>query len=127
MTNQRFSILLIFMMVITPVASAFSHCPGMAMPSDLSESNISSVAGLADDAATSNHHDSKQENYHNQGDKQCHASGSCTFHVCGSCAITLSSTSTNAFIASFNHQKFEPASLESTPFLPEIRPPISIL
>ena len=113
-------------MVITPIASAYSHCSVMLMSGYLSERQTLSIVVLADNTVASNHHGHDQGHHQNQSDRLCQASGSCTFHVCGGYGIT-SSSSTIDVIASYSFSNSESSSPYSTAFSPEIRPPILIL
>ena len=126
MTRQRLSILLIIMMVITPVASAFGYCSGMGMRGHLSESQSLIVAGIVDNASTSMHQGARLGLYQNQTEVHCHANGNCTFHFCGVCGIAAS-TLLSDFIAYYSYSSFESILPYSTAFSPEIRPPILIL
>ncbi len=126
MTRQRFSFLLILLMVITPVASAFDHCSGMNMPGHLSESQNMIIADIVDKASTSSHQNTDQGLNQNQSKMHCHISGNCTFHVCGAYGI-LASTLLRDFIASYSYSSFVSILPYSTAFSPEIRPPILIL
>ncbi len=125
MTNQRFSILLIVMMVITPVASAFSHCTAMVEPGHFTESQSATVTVLADDAVASQHQDADQH-YHQMQSDSCHAGSGCTLHVCGGYGMTQSA-STFAVTAANCFTIIEHASPESTILSPDIKPPIAIL
>jgi len=120
MKNRRFAILLIIMMLITPVASAFSHCAGMSMHGHASENLNLSVA------ASFSQLQHFQDHEQNRSDKLCHASGSCTFHVCGGCGITSSTINSNFYYPAI-FSGFEVSSPSSQYFPPAIRPPILII
>ena len=126
MKRQRFSVFLILMMVITPIASAFEHCSGMSMRGHLSESQSLIVAGIIDNTSTSKHQEAGQGLYQNQAEMHCDSSGNCTFHVCGGCGIAAS-TLFSDFFASYSYSSSESILPYSTTFSPEIRPPILIL
>ena len=126
MKRQRFSVILIFIMVITPVASAFGQCSGISLRGHLPESQGLIVAGIVDNSSTSKHQEAGPELYQNQAKMQCHTGGSCTFHICGGCGMAASTLFSN-FIASYSYSSFESTLPYSTTFSPEIRPPILIL
>ena len=111
------------MMVITPIASAFSHCSSMVMFGDLSESKILVVSILADQVTASIHQDVNQEPHKQKTDMCCHTSGSCALHVCSGFGI-ISSTLTFNSNTSNSYPNLDYLSFYSTYFSPEIRPPI---
>ena len=125
MLRKRFSILIILMMVITPVASAFSHCSGMDMLGDLSESQRMTVTVVVDNATPLNHKDLVEGQ--NQADMQCHTSNNCAFHVCGGFGMTSSTSSFNAIAASYSYLTSLYSPLYSTALSAEIKPPILTL
>jgi len=120
MKPQGFSILLILMMLITPIASAFEHCANMDMSDRLSASP--SVALSSPDNSVLNH----QQMFKGQKEIDCQNSSGCTTHACSSFGIL--STALNFNIAlSFYYSNTEYPSLYSTEILPALRPPKSIL
>jgi len=122
MNNQRLSVLLIVLMVITPVASAFGHCTAMVEAGHFSESQISTIS---DDVAL--HHQNTDQHNHQMQSDRCHTTGSgCTLHVCGGYAMT-SSTSTFDITAVNRFVIVLHASFENTILSPDIKPPIAIL
>jgi len=125
MKKQGLPILLILMMLITPIASAFEHCAGM----DMSESQslfISPSADATDDTIPLDHHKMLKESQNKQTDMDCHSSGSCVVHICGGYGITSSAPTINT-VTSFYFSSFVYTSLYSTVLPSELRPPISIL
>ncbi len=117
MTTQRFSILLILLMVITQVASAFDHCMNEFVPHNLSGHQSGLDAGLA---GQSKHQAQKQV-----GDSHStHAY--CTFHVCGDCGLTMSVFIPEARVSHYfpSFQAFTPTGIVASP---DIRPPITLL
>lgn len=123
MTNQRLSVLLIVLMVITPVASAFSHCTAMVEAGHFSESQGPVVP--TDGTVASHHQDGDHASHNNQSDS-CHAGSGCTLHVCGGYAMT-SSASTFAVTAANRFATVLHASPVSTTLSPDIKPPIALL
>lgn len=123
MTNQRLSVLLIVLMVITPVASAFSHCTAMLEAGHFSESDTATSV-LTDAAVASHHQNAGQYNQQVQSDS-CHAGSGCTLHVCGGYGMT-SSTSTFAAFAANHFAIVEHPSPGSTILSPDLKPPIAI-
>ena len=116
MTNQRLSVLLIVLMVMTPVASAFSHCAAMLEAGHFPQSQISTVAAVA-----SHHQNTDQHNQQMKSDS-CHTGTGCTLHVCGGHAMTSSASTFDAAAAN-RYATVLHTSLESTILSPEIPPP----
>jgi hypothetical protein len=125
MTKQVLTFLLIFTMVIAPIASAFEHCAGMDMSEFSSDSQSWTVVMSADDLAPSNHENMLNGRLDSQGDVACHAS-SCIFHVCGGCAI-ISAAATIHLAGSADYSNSEYISSYNTVLPLDIKPPISIL
>ena len=121
MTKQDLSILLVLMMLITPIASAFDHCSGMNMSG--SESQSLTVSMFADEANSSVR--SKMLMGH-QTKMDCDSRCSCMLHVCGSYGIT-SLASTINFMASSGYSIVEYPSQYSIVLAPDLRPPKLIL
>ena len=126
MKKQGLSILLIIMMLITPIASAFDHCAGMDMAAYLSESQNFSVSVSADDANHLEHQKMHKESQNIAADMGCESNGDCTFHVCGGYGITSTASSINT--VSFSYYSIIEYALPYTTVLsPDLRPPIFIL
>ena len=126
MTKQALSIILILMMLITPIASAFDHCSGMDMSAHLSESQSLTVTMSVDDASPLKHKNMLKGQQNNQADMDCHTSSSCTFHACGGYGITSSAPTVNTVISSY-YSNYEYTSPYSTALSADLRPPIYIL
>ena len=110
MINQKTPILLILLMLITPVASAFDHCSGMDMTGHLSATQKVRLDG----------------DNSNPVDMDCHTSNNCTFHTCSAYVIT-SSVSTVDTVISLSYSRFEYFSPYDTDQSPDLKPPIMIL
>ena len=128
MIKKRFLILLMLMMVITPVTSAFGYYSGMASqlsaePSFEQGIAVTDMANDTGDAATQN---SDQCHQHNKVKTACHASSSCSFHVCGDGGITAAFLFLLAY-SSYRYRHLEKSTSSSLSFSPDIRPPISSL
>jgi hypothetical protein len=125
MTKQHLSILLILMMVITPVASAFNHCLSVSMHEDIIDSHQMTVPVLVDKVTTSKHKDmiKKQD----KAGGLCHTSNNCAFHVCGGFGINSSISSFNAIVANYSFFTPHYSPLYSTALSTEIKPPILTL
>ncbi len=120
MSRQRISILLILMMAIAPVASAFSQCAGMML-------SVQHVTDKLVSSATDIHSQTDQNlPEHEFSDMHCHVSGSCSFHACGGDGIVASIVSMEAAEAS-DYSSFEYQSFDNTILTPDLRPPILIL
>lgn len=124
MIKQRFLLLLILMMVITPVWSALGYYSGMtsSLSAESSFDQAIAVTDSADAAPHNSDHCLPQDKFK----IACHASGSCTFHVCGDGAIAAVFLLTPVYNAyRYGHTKKSASrSLSSSP---EIRPPIEPL
>jgi hypothetical protein len=129
MTSQRFSFLLILIMVIMPITSAFGYYPSMtsqltAEPSFAQGIAVAYTANNTGDAATRN---SDQCHQHNKGKTACsRASSSCSFHVCGDAGIIAAFLFLQAH-SSYRYGHLEKSISYSFSFSPSIRPPISSL
>jgi hypothetical protein len=126
MKKQGLPIILILMMLIMPIASAFEHCAGMDMSGHLSESQSFSMAESVDDVNHSDHQKMLKESQKIQTDMDCHNSGNCTVHICGGYGITTSMPTIITVISSYQ-SSFGYTSPYSTVLSQELRPPISIL
>ncbi|NOR68831.1 MAG: hypothetical protein GQ532_03905 [Methylomarinum sp.] len=120
MKQQGFSILLILMMLITPIASAFEHCENMGMSNYLSASQ--SLTLSTHDNSTLNH----QQIFKGQSNMDCQNSSSCTTHVCSGYGIISTALSFN-IVLSLYYSNSGYTSLYSTEILPALRPPKSVL
>ncbi len=126
MKKQGIPILLILIMLITPIASAFDHCAGMDMSSHFSETQSFSVALSADDTIPLDHQKMPKGSQNSQTDIDCHTSGSCTIHICGGYGITSSAPTIDIVVSSY-YSIFEYTSPYSTVLSSDLRPPIFIL
>jgi hypothetical protein len=124
MTNQRFLFLLILIMVITPVTSAFGYYSSMA--SQLSVEQGIAVADMANDTGDAATQNSDQCHQHNKVKTVCHASSSCSLHVCGDVGIIAAFLFLQAY-SSYRYGHLEKSIFSSLSFSPDIRPPISSL
>ncbi len=125
MKKQALPILLILMMLITPIASAFEHCAGMDMSGHFSETHSFSVTPLADAADNTiplDHQKMSKGSQSSQTDMDCHTSGSCTIHICGGYGITSSAPTINIVTTSY-YSIFEYASPYDTTLSPDLKPP----
>ncbi|MDI1275985.1 hypothetical protein [Methylobacter sp.] len=121
MLKQRFLLLLILMMAITPVWSALGYYSGMA--SSLSaEPSFEQAVAVADAALQSSEHCLHPDKFK----IDCHANGSCTFHVCGDGGIAAVFVFIQAY-SSYRYEHWEQSVSRSLAFSPEIRPPINSL
>jgi hypothetical protein len=116
MLRQRFLLLIILTMVITPVWSALGY-----YSSSLSADRSFEQGGIVSAADNSDHC-----RHQDEFKTACHASGSCTFHVCGDGGITAVFLLTQAYSA-YRYEHWERSAFHSLSFSPEIRPPINSL
>ena len=124
MTSQRFSFLLILIMVITPVTSAFGYYSGMA--SRLFVEQGTAVADITNNTGDAELQNSDQCHQHNKVKTACQANSSCSFHLCGDGGITA------AFLflldySSYRYRHTKKSASSSLSFSPDIKPPISSL
>ena len=124
MISQRFSFLLILIMVITPVTSALGYYSSMA--SQLSVEQCIAVADIANDTVDAATQNSDQCHQHNKVKTDCHASSSCSLHVCGDGGIIAAFLFLQAY-SSYSYGHLEKSIFSSLSFSPDIRPPISSL
>ena len=122
MVQQRFSFLLILLMVITPASSAFSHYSSMAsalLAQPAFEQSVA-VSDLVGDAVTQN---ADQCHPHSKAKPVCETNASCSFHVCGHGGIIAAFL----FLTAHNpycYEQLGKSVFTSRSFSPAIRPPI---
>jgi len=121
MLKQRFLLLLILMMVITPVWSALGYYSGMV--SSLSAEPSFDQAIAIPDSANAAPQNSEHCVHQDKFKIACHANGSCTFHVCGDGAIVAVFLLTQAYSA-YRYEHWGKPTTRSLSSSPEIRPPI---
>ena len=121
MNCQRFSILLIFMIVYMPVATAFNHCTGLSDHKSSSQALIDVVPAFA--GTGYEHQDTNQGQHQDSTQSYCYMSGSCSFHVCGGEAV-ISSIPHLITNTALLYSTPDPRGLHSTVITPEIKPPI---
>jgi len=124
MKKQITPILLILMMLVTPIASAFDHCSGMDMSNHLLENQNFSMSTMEKDSLMGEK--IVKENPNNKVDMDCHSNNSCTFHACGGYGI-ISSSSTINENTSWYYSDFEYISPYSNISPSLLRPPIANL
>ena len=116
-------ILLILMMLVTPIASAFNHCSGMDLMGHISESQSLTITVSVKDADGLNHKGMLNVENTNQVELDCQTGNSCTFHSCG----IISSVSTVDTVIPLYYSYFEYLSPYNTDQSPDLKPPIMIL
>ena len=128
MTSQRFSFLLILIMVIKPATSAFGYYSGMAsqFSAGLSFEQSIAVADITNNTGDAATHNSDQCHQHNKVKTVCHASSSCSFHVCGDGGITAAFVFLQVY-GSYRYGHTKKSTSSSFSFSPDIKPPISSL
>ncbi len=126
MTKQGMPIILILMMLITPIASAFDHCVGMGTSGHLSEFQNFSDTQPANNAIHLDHKKIHKGSQNNQSDIDCHSSDSCTIHICGGFGIISSMPEIN-IITTPTYSLYEYVSPYETSLSPDLRPPKLIL
>jgi hypothetical protein len=128
MISQRFSFLLILIMVITPFTSGFGYYSGMVSQLSAEPSFAQGIAEakMANDTGYAAIRNSDQCHQHNKVKTVCHASSSCSFHVCGDGGITTAFLFLLAY-SSYRYGHLEKSTSRSFSFSPDIKPPISSL
>jgi hypothetical protein len=126
MISQRFSFLLILIMVITPVTSALGYYSSMASQLSAEPSFEQAVADMANDSEDAATLNSDQCHQHNKVKTACHVTSSCSFHVCGDGGIIAAFLFLQAY-SSYRYGHLEKSIFSSLSFSPDIRPPISSL
>lgn len=127
MIKQRCSILVILLVVITPVTSAYNHCLSMSMPAHLATSQVDSVSSLINEASPINHPNTAKKIHCRPPEKLFHNGGSCAFHTCVNCGINASTFTFTTFASNRSANiAFLPAYHMDMAISPEIRPPILI-
>jgi hypothetical protein len=124
MKKQITPILLILMMLVTPIASAFDHCSGMDMSSHLLENQSFSMSSMGKGSLIDK--EIVKVNPSNKADMDCHSNNSCTFHACGGYGIISSSLTINTK-PSWYYSDFEYISPRSNISPSLLRPPIANL
>jgi hypothetical protein len=125
MKNQKMPILLILMMLITPIASAFDHCSGMDMTGHLLENQSLINTVSSKDEVLLDQKGMLSGDKANPVEFDCHTY-SCTLHACGGYSIVSSATTINSVI-SFHYSYFEYFSPYDTYLSRSLRPPILAL
>ncbi len=123
MKRQSLPILLILMMLITPIASAFEHCTGSSDHLSVSHLLSDGADADADEEITSLSH---KKILTVSVDMDCQSSSNCTTHVCGACDIPSSMPTINTVISSY-YATFEYVASYDTVLSPDLRPPKIIL
>ncbi|MFZ2170285.1 MAG: hypothetical protein WAW61_11685 [Methylococcaceae bacterium] len=126
--RQRFSFLLILILAITPVTSAFGYYSGMTsqLSAEPSLEQGIAIADMTNDTGDVAAQNSDQCHQQNKVKTACHANSSCSFHVCGDGGITPIFLFVQAYSSNrYEHSKKSTSS--SFLFSPDIRPPISSL
>jgi hypothetical protein len=124
MKKQRNPILLILMILVTPIASAFDHCSGMDMSNHLVENKSYSMSTMNKSPLIDE--EIVKDNPTNKVDMDCHSNNSCTFHACVGYGI-ISSSSTINTNTSLYYLDFEHISPYSNIPHSLLRPPIASL
>jgi hypothetical protein len=124
MIKKRFSILLVLIMVVTPVTSAFGYYSGMA--NQLSVEQGITVADMANDTGDAAIQNTDQCHQHNKVKTACQANSSCSFLVCGDGGITAAFLFLQVY-GSYRYGHTKKSAFSSFSFSPAIRPPISSL
>ena len=126
MNKKSIPILLIIMLLIAPIASAFDHCKGMNMSSHLLENQFFSLAQSVDDVNHSAHQKMLNKSKNKQKDSDCHTNSGCIVHACGGYGITSSMSAINTLRPSYP-SIFVYAPPYSTFLASNFKPPISSL
>ncbi len=123
MKKHRLPFLLILMMLISPIASAFDHCASMDMSGDFSIS-LNMVMSSTDDSSLLYHQEKVNEQQNNHTDLNCQINGNCLSSACGAYSSSAPPVIINI---AFYHSNFESNPQYSTTLSADLRPPIDIL
>lgn len=125
MAKRRIAILLILHIGVSPVASAFTHCPGFSVV----EIDCLSLGWNAESdpvAYPFKPSTPAEAGHHAHPDTGCDASGSCVVHLCAGLGLIPSAVIFFSFDAEHLHSSSFKHVMESTQ-PPEIKPPIQAL
>jgi hypothetical protein len=119
--------LLIFIMVVAPVASVSGYYSGMAgqLSAEPAFTNAFAASGLDNDTVAAPRSSDQCHQHHKMG-TICHVSSSCSFHLCGDGGITAAFLFVQEY-GSLRYEQAEKPAFNSFSFSPDIRPPISSL
>lgn len=124
MARRRCSILLILMMVITPIASAFNQCAvlsnRLSVASDIETIEITCQKAMSADP------DIDKLQQLTLANLTCYTSAGCILHVCVDCGIDSFFLFPRGY-SSYRYGLMEESKINSLAFSPEIRPPIHSL
>lgn len=119
MINQRFSLLLILIMLVTPVTSVFGYY-STVVNFVSSEPVINTAASLADDAVIR----SDLCPQHTKSKLSCDTNSLCSFSVCGYGNITVGFLLLTVAYSVHRYRQIKKLFLRSLVIPPEIKPPI---
>lgn len=119
MTSQRFSFLLILIMLVTPVTSVFNYY-STVVNQLTSEQVINIAVGFADDATIN----SEPCYQHNKSKLSCDTNSLCSFSVCGYGNITVAFLLLTLAYTAHRYRQLKKYFLRSLFIPPEIKPPI---
>lgn len=119
MSSQRFSLLLILIMLVTPVTSAFSYYSTVA--SFVSSKQVTNIAAsLADDAVIN----SEPCQQHTQSKLSCDTNSLCSFSICGYGNVIIAFLLLTLAYSAYRYRQLKKLFLRSLFIPPEIKPPI---
>jgi len=122
MTQRHQSILLILMMLITPITSAFEHCVGMDMSVHLSDIQNTSGHIVSHDTSAIDHKTVLENDLGSEG----HNDANCTVHICGAYDLPLSPVIAKITRSSY-YINIEYSAPYGIALSPDLRPPRQIL
>lgn len=125
MKKKHIATLLVLILVISPIASAFACRIG---PGHLEKYKVSNGSIVADALiGIPMPHDKKQQDSQgNQSNLSCHSSGNCVFHLCSDGGLTSSIRFITSNVSNFQNLLIDTL-LKRLTRPPELRPPIRIL
>jgi|CXWL01.1.fsa_nt_gi hypothetical protein len=122
MTSQRFSFLLILIMVITPVTSVLSHYSSIA--GQLLAEHITVMLDSVDDASHAAALDTEQCHQHNKPKLSCDTNSLCSFSICGYGSIAAAFLLLIHTYSVYRYRQKNKTFPRSFAVPPEIKPPI---
>lgn len=121
MISQRFTFLLMLIMLVTPVTSVFSHYSSME---NQLLAKYTTVIDSVDDAGNTVMSDSDHCQQHTKFKQPCDTNSLCGFSVCGYGDITTAFLLWIQAYSTYRYRQIKKPFLRSLVIPPEIKPPI---
>lgn len=122
MTSQRFTFLLMLIMLVTPVTSVFSHY--LSMENQLFAKYTTVITDSVDDADHAVISNSESCQQHTKSKLSCDTNSLCSFSICGHGNITVAFLLWIQAYSAYRYRQIKKPFLCSLVISPEIKPPI---